>query len=160
MTLCTRACQVTLSSYISWSLPKLMPIELVMLYNHLILCFPLLLLPSIFPSIVVFSNELTLCISWPKYQSFNFRVSPSNEYSGFISFKIVWFDLLTVQGSLKSLLQLCSLTASMLWHSAFFLVQLSHAYLTTGKKKQNKTKKKNNSFDYTDLCGQSDVSAF
>ena len=135
VTLWTGACQVPLSSYISWSLPKLMPIELVMLYNHLILCFPLLHLPSIFPSIVVFSNELTLCISWPKYQSFNFRVSPSNEYSGFISFKIVWFDLLVVQGTLKSLLQHCSLTASMLWHSTFFFVQLSHAYLTTGKKK-------------------------
>ena len=129
----TGAGQVPLSSYISWSLPKLMSIELVMLYNHLILCCPLLHLPSIFPSIVVFSNESALCISWPKYQSFNFRVSPSNEYSGLISFRIDWFDLLAVQGTLKSLLQHCNLTASMLWHSAFFIVQLSHPYLTTGK---------------------------
>ena len=104
-----------------------------MLYNHLILCCPLLHLPSMFPSIVVFSNESTLCVSWPKYQSFNFRVSPSSEYSGLISFRIDWFDLLAVQGTLKSLLQHCSLTASVLWHSAFFIVQFSHPYLTTGK---------------------------
>ena len=99
--------------------------------NHLILCHPLLLLPSIFPSIRVFSNELALHIKWPKYWSFSFSISPSNEYSGLISFRIDWFDLLPVQGTVKSLLQLHSSKASILQHSAFFMVQLSHPYMTT-----------------------------
>ena len=101
--------------------------------NHLVLCHFLLLLPSIFPSIRVFSNESVLCIRWPKYQSFSFNISPSNEYLGLISFTIDWFDLLAVQGTLKSLLQHHSSKASILWHSAFFTVQLSHPYMTTGK---------------------------
>ena len=101
--------------------------------NHLILCHPLLLLPSIFPSIRVFSNELVLRIRWPKYWSFSFSISPSNEYSGLISFRIDWFDLLSVQGSLRSLLQHHSSKTSILQHSAFFIVQLSHPYMTTGK---------------------------
>ena len=108
-------------------------IESMMPPNHLILCYPLLLLPSIFPSIRVFSGELTLCIRWPKDWSFNFSISPSNEYSGFISFRIDCFHLLAVQGTLKSLLQHHSLKASILQHSAFFMVQLSHPYMTTGK---------------------------
>ena len=101
--------------------------------NHLILCHPLLLLPSIFPIIRVFSNESVLCLRWPKYWSFSFNVSPSNEYSGLISFRMDWFDLHTVQEILKSLLQHHSSKASILWHAAFFIVQLSHAYMTTGK---------------------------
>ena len=102
--------------------------------NHLILCHPLLLLPSIFPSIRVFSNELALGIRWPKYWSFSFSINPSNGYSGWIFFRIVWFDLLEVQGTLQSLLQHHSLKASVFfWHSAFFMVQLSHLYMTTGK---------------------------
>ena len=101
--------------------------------NHLILCRPLLLLPSIFPSIRVFSNESTLCIRWPKYWSFSINISPSKEYSGLISFRIDWLELLVVQGSLKSLLQHHSSKASILWCSAFFIVQLSHPYMTTGK---------------------------
>ena len=110
-----------------------MPIELVMPSNHLILCHPLLCLPSNFPSIRVFSNELVLCISWPKYWTFTFSISPFNEYSGLISFRADWLDLLAVQGTLKSLLQHYSSKASILWHSAFFMVQLSHPYMTTGK---------------------------
>ena len=101
--------------------------------NHLILCHPLLLLPSIFPNIRAFSNEPVLRISWPKYWSFSFRISPSNEYSGLSSFRIDWFDLLAVQGTLKHLLQHHSLKASILQFSAFFMVQLSHPYMTTGK---------------------------
>ena len=101
--------------------------------NHLILCHPHLLLPSIFPSIRVFSSESVLCIRWPKYWSFSFTISPSNEYSGLISFSIDWFDLPAVQGILKSLLQHHSSKASILWCSAFFIVQLSHPYMTTGK---------------------------
>ena len=101
--------------------------------NHLILCHPLLLLPSIFPSIRVFSNELALCIRWPKYWSFSFSISPSNEYSGLISFRIEWFDLFEVQRTLKSLLQHHSSKASILRHSAVFIVQLSHPYITTRK---------------------------
>ena len=101
--------------------------------NHLILCHPLLLLPSIFPSIGVFSNESVLCIRWPKYWSFGFSISPSNEYPELISFRMDWLDLLAVQGTLQSLLQHYSLKASILWHSAFFMVQLSHPYMTTAK---------------------------
>ena len=110
-----------------------MSIESVMPSNHLILCRPLLLLPSIFPSIRVFSNESALHISWPKYWSFSFSINPSNEYSGLISFRMDWFDLLAVHGTLKSLLQHYSSKASILWHSAFFIVQLSQPYMTTGK---------------------------
>ena len=118
---------------ISLSLLKLMSIESVMPSNHLILCHPLLLLPSILPSIRTFSNESALPIRWPKYWSFSFSISPSNEYSGSISFRIDWFDLLAVQGTLKSLLQYHSSKASVLLHSAFFIVQLSHSYMATGK---------------------------
>ena len=110
-----------------------MSIESVMPSNHLILCYPLSLPPSVFSRIRVFSNELALRIAWPKYWSFNFSISPSKEYSGLISFRIDWFDLLAVQGTLKSLLQHHSSKASILWHSAFFTVQLSHPHLTTGK---------------------------
>ena len=110
-----------------------MSIELVMPSNHLILCHPLLLLSSIFPSIRVFSNESALHIRWPKYWSFSFSISPSNEHSWLISFRIDWFDLLAIQGILKSLLQHHSSKASILWHSAFFMVQLSHLYMTTRK---------------------------
>ena len=106
---------------------------LVMPSNHLILCCPLLLLPSIFLSIRIFSNQLALCIPWPKYSSFSFSTSPSNESSGLISFRIAWFALLAVQGTLKSLLQHHSSKASILWHSTFFISQLSHPSMTTGK---------------------------
>ena len=131
-TLWTATHQTSLSFTISWSLLKLMSIELVMPSNHPFLCCPLLHLPSIFPSIRVFSNELALCIRWPKYWSW-FSISPSNEYLGLISFMIDWFDLLAVLGTLKSLLQHHSLKASILWHSAFFIVQLSHPYMTMRK---------------------------
>ena len=117
----------------SQSLLKLMSIESVMPPNHLILCCPLLLLPSIFPSIRVFSNESALRIRWPKYWSFSFNISPSHEYSGLISFRMDWLDLLTVQGNLNSLLQHHNSKASILQCSAFFIVQLSHPYMTTGK---------------------------
>ena len=117
----------------SRSLPKLMSVELVMPSNHLILCHPLLPPPSIFPSIRVCSNESALHISWPKYWSFSFNISPSNEHLGLISFRMDWLDLLAVQGTLKSLLQHHSSKASILRCSAFFIVQLSHSYLTTGK---------------------------
>ena len=127
------ACQAPLSSIISQSLLKFMYIELVMLSSHLILCHTLLLLPSILPSIRVFSNESSLHIRWPKCCSLNFSISPSSEYSGLISFRIDWFDLLAVQGTLKSLLQHHSLKASILWHSAFLMDQLSDLYMTTGK---------------------------
>ena len=112
-----------------------MSIKLVMPSNHLILCHPLLLPISIFPSIRGFSNESVLRIRWPKYWSFSFSISPSNEYSGLISFRIDWLDLLAVQGTLESLLQHHSSKASILWHSAFFIVQLSHPYMNTGKTK-------------------------
>ena len=125
--------QASLSFTIPWSLLKLMSIELVMPSNYLILCCPLLLLPSIFPSIRVFSNESALRIRCPKYWNFSFSNSPSNEYSGLISFRINQFDLLAVQGTLKSLLQHHSLKASVLQCSALFVVQLSHPYMTTGK---------------------------
>ena len=127
------ACQASLSITNSWSSSRLMPIESVLPSNHLILCHPLLLLPSIFPSIRVFSNESVLHIMWPKYWSFRFSISSSNEYSGLISFKIDWLNLLAVQGTPKSLLQHHSSKASILWCSTFFIVQLSHPYLTIGK---------------------------
>ena len=133
MTPWTAACQASLSNTNSQSLLKLMSIEWVMPSNHLILCCPLHLLPSIFPRIRVFSNESALHIRWPKYWNFSFSISPPNEYSGLISFRLDWWDLLAVQWTLKSLLQHHSSKASILWHSAFFLVQLSHPYMTTGK---------------------------
>ena len=108
-------------------------IDSVMPSNHLVLCHPLLLLPSISPRIRVFSNESALCLRWPKYWSFSFSISPFNVYSGLISFRIDWFDLLAVQGTLSSLLQHHNSKASVLWYSAFFMVQLSHPYMTTGK---------------------------
>ena len=129
----TAAHQASLSITNSWSLIKLMSIELVMWSNHLILCCPLLLLPSVFPSIRAFSKELVLHNRWPKYWSFSFSISPSNEYSGLISFRMDWLVLLAVQGTLKSLLQHHSSKASILQCSAFFRVQLSHPYMTTGK---------------------------
>ena len=124
----TVAHQASLSFAISWSLLKLMSIESVIRSNHLILCHPLLLLSSIFPSIRVFSNESVLRIRWPNYWSFSFSISPSNEYSGLISFRIDWLNLFAVQGILKSLLQHHGSKASILWCSAFFMVQLSHPY--------------------------------
>ena len=129
----TTARQASLSITNSWSLLKPMSIESVMPSNHLILCHPLLLLPPIFPSIRVFSNESVLRIRWPKYWSFSFNISPSNERSGLISFMMDWLDLLAVQGTLKSLLQHHSSKASILWCSTFFMVQLSHPYMTIGK---------------------------
>ena len=129
----TAAHQASLSLTISWSLLKLMSIESVMPSNHLILCCPLLLLPSIFPSIRVFSNESALRMRWPKYWSFSFNISRSNEHSGLISFRMDWLDLLAVQVTLKSLLQHHSSKASILQCSAFLIVQLSHPYMTTGK---------------------------
>ena len=130
----TAALQASLSITNSRSLLKLRS-KSVMPSNHLIFCCPLLLLPSIFPSIRVFTNELVLPIRWPKYWSFSFSISHSNEYSGLISFRMVWLDLLAVQGTLKSLLQHPSTKASILQHSAFFMVQLSHPYMTTRKTK-------------------------
>ena len=124
----TAACQASLSINNSWSLLKLMFIELVMPSSHLILCCPLLLPPSIFPSIRVFYHESVLSIRWPKFWSFSFSIRLSNEYSGLISFRSNWFDLLAVQGTLKSLLQHHSSKASILWHSTFFTAQLSHPY--------------------------------
>ena len=145
----TAALQASLSITNSWSLLKLMSIELVMPSNHLLLCHPLLL-PSIFPSIRVFINESALRIRWPKYWSFSFSISPSV----LISFRTDWFDLLAVQGTLKSLFHnsLHNSKAAILWHSAFFMVQLLYPQVTTEKKKH--------SFDYMDLCWQSDISAF
>ena len=150
MTPWTAAYQASLSFTISQCLLKLMSIESVMTSNHLIFCHPLLLLPSIFPSIRVFSSESVLCIRWPKYWSFSFNKSPSNEYSGLISFKIDWLDLLAVQGTLNSLLQHRSLKASILWRSAFFMVQLSHLYDYW----------KDPCLDSMDLCQQNDVIVF
>ena len=135
--------QASLSFTNPWSLLKLMSIELVMPSNHLTLCRPLLLLPSIFPSIRVFSSELALPIRWPKYWSFSVNISPSKEHPGLIFFKMDWLDLLAVQGTLKSLLQHHSSEVSVLWCLAFFIIQLSHPYMTTGKK---------HSFDWMDLC--------
>ena len=128
----TAAHQASLSITNSWILLKLVSIESVIPSSHLILCRPLLL-PSIFPSIRIFSNESALHIRWPKYWSFSFNISPSNEYSGLISFRMDWLDLLVVQGTLKSLLQYDSSKASILWCSAFFIFHLSHPYMTTGK---------------------------
>ena len=135
------ACQVSLSFTNSWSLPKLMSIESVMLSNHLILCGPLLLLPSTFLSIGVFSNESAPHIRWPKYWSFSFNTSPSSEHPELVYFRMGWLDLIALQGTLKSFLQHHSSKASILWCSAFFIVQLSHPYMT-------------------DLCWQSNVSVF
>ena len=143
LTLCNPMDQVSLSITNSWSLLTLTSIESVMPPNHLILCHPLLLLPSIFPSIRVFSKESVLHIRWPEYQSFSFSISPSFEYSGLISCRMDWLDLLTVQGTLKSLLQHHSLKASLLWHSAFFMVQLLNPH--------------DHSFDQMDLCQQSSL---
>ena len=127
------ALQASLSFTISWSLLKFITIESVMTSNHLILYHPLLLLPSIFPSIRVFSDESALHISWPKYWSFSFNISPSNEHPGLICFKMHCLDLLGVRGTLKSLLQHHSSKASIIWCSVFFIVQLSHPYMTTGE---------------------------
>ena len=129
----TAAHQASLSITNSWSLLKVISIEPVMPSNHLILCYPLLLSPSIFPSIRVFSKESVLHIRWPKCWSFSFNISSSNEYSGLISFRMDMLDLLAVQGTLKSLLQRHSSKASILWRSAFFIIQLSHPYMNTGK---------------------------
>ena len=127
----TAACQASLSITNSWSPLKPMSIELVMPSNHLILCHPLFLQPSISPSIGVFSNESVLCITWPKYWSFSFNIIPSKEHPGLISFRMDWMDLLAVQETLKSLLQHHSSKASVLQRSAFFILQLSHPYMTT-----------------------------
>ena len=129
----TAACQSSLSITNSWSLPKLMSIESVLQSNHLILCCPLLFLPSVFPSIRVFSNESTLHIRWPKYWSCSFKISPIYDHPGLISFRMDTLDLLAVQGTLNSLLQHHSSKASILLHSAFFIVQLSYPYMTTRK---------------------------
>ena len=129
----TAVCQASLSITNYWSLLKLMSIQSVMPSNHLILCCPLLLLPSIIASIRVFSNESVLHIRWPKYWSFSFSISPSNEYSGLISFRMDWLDILAIQGTLKSLLQHHSSKAPVLQCSTFFLVQLSHPYMASGK---------------------------
>ena len=147
----TAACRASLSTTNSQSLLKLMSIKLVMPLNHLILYRPLLLPPSIFPSIRVFSNESVLCIRWPKYWSFSFSISPSNEYSGLISFRIDWFDLFAVQGTLKSFFQHHSSKTSIFQHPAFFIVQISHPYMTTGKAI---------TLTKTNLCWQSNVSPF
>ena len=129
----TEACQASLSITNFWSLLKLMSIESVMPSNPLILCHTILLLPSTFPSVRVFSNESALCIRWPKYWSFSFNISPSNEHPGLISFRMNWLDPLAVQGTLKNPLQHHSSKASVLLRSAFFIVQLSHPYMTIGK---------------------------
>ena len=129
----TGALQASLSITNSQSLLNLMSLESMMPSNHLILCCPVLLLPSIFPSIKLFSNESVPRTRWPKFQSFSFSISPPNEYSGVISFRIHWFELLAVHGTINNLLQHHTSKASILWHSAFFTVQLSHPYMTTGK---------------------------
>ena len=133
MTPWTAAHQASLYIANSRSLPKLMSIESVMRFNYVIICHPFLLLPSIFPSIRVFSSESALCIRWPKYWSFSFNINPANEHPGLITFRMDWLDLLAVQGTLKSLCQQHSSKALILWCSGFFIVQLSHPYMTTGK---------------------------
>ena len=143
--------QASLSFSISWSLLKLMSIELMISFNHLILCHLLLFLPFNFPSIRDFSNKSARRIRWPKYWTLNFSISPSNEYLRLISFRINWFDIFAVQGRLKSLLQHHNSKASILQCSAFFMVQLSHSHMTTGK---------THCFDYMNFCWQSDVSSF
>ena len=148
-TLWTAACQASLSITNSWSLLKLMPIELVMPSSHLILCCPLLLLPPTPPRIRVFSNESSLHMRWPKYWSFSFSISPSNEHPGLIAFRMDWLDFLTAQGTLESLLWHHGSKASILRYSAFFTIQLSHPYMTTGK-----------TITLMDLCWQSNVSLF
>ena len=150
MTPRTIACQAPLSITNSRNLLKLMSTELMMPSNHLILCQPLLLPPSIFPSLRVFSNESVLRIRWPKYWSFSLSMSPSSEYSGLISFRMDWLDRLAVQGTLKNLLQHHSSKASILLHSAFFIVQLSHPYMFTGK---------TIALTQTELCWKSNISA-
>ena len=150
MTPWTATHQASLSFTISWSLLKFISIESVMPSSHLILCHPLLLLPSVFPSIRIFFNESALRNRWPKYWSFSLSISPSNKYSGLISFRIDWFDLLAVQGTLKSLLQQHDSKVSVPLCSAFFIVQLSHLYDNW----------QNHSFEYTDLCQQCEVSVF
>ena len=150
MTLWTAACQASLSFTISWSLLKLMSIESVMPSNHLIPCHPLLL-PSVFPCIRVFSNESILHIMWPKYWSFSFSISPSNEYLGLISFRSDWLDLLALQGTLKSLLEYYSSKESVLQDSDFFIVQLSPMFMTTGGTL---------ALLYRHFCRQSNVSVF
>ena len=147
----TAARQASLPITNSQSVLKLMSIKSVIPSNHLILCHPLLLLPSIFPSIRVFSNESALHIKWPKHWTFRFSISPSNEYSGLISLRMDWLDLLAIQGTLKSLLQHHSSKASILWCSTFLIVQLSHPYMTTGK---------TIALTLQNLCQQSGVSAF
>ena len=147
------ACQAPPSLTVSWSSPKFMSIESMRPSSHLILCRPLPLLPSIFPSIRIFSNESAFRIKRPKYWNFNFRISPFDEFSGLISFRIYLFDFLAVQETLKSLLQHCSSTASILWCSTFFMVQLSHPCMTIGKKNEQ-------NFDRRYLCLQSNVSPF
>ena len=142
---------ISLSTTNSWSLLKLMSIESVVPSNHLILCRPLLLLPPIPPNMRVFYNESTLSMRWPKYWSFSFSIIPSKEHQGLISFRMDWLDLLAAQGTLKSLLQHHSSKVSILWRSAFFTVQLSHPYMTTGK---------TITLTKTYLCWQSNVSAF
>ena len=151
VTLWIAACQASLSITNSQSSHKPMSIKSVMPSSHLILCRPLLLLPSVFPSFRVFYSKSALCIRWPEYWSFSFSISPSNEDSGLISFRMDWLDLLAAQGTLNSLLQHYSWKVSVLRCSVFFMVQLSHLYITTGK---------NHGFDYMDLCQQRDVSAF
>ena len=148
----TAACLVYLSFTISQSLLKLMSIELVMPSNHFVLCHPLLFLPVIFLSIRVFFNKLAVCIRWPEYWSFSLSINPSNGYSGLISFRIDWFNLVAVQETLKSLLKHHSSKASILRCSAFFMDQLSHPYMNDYRK--------NHTFDYMNLCQQSNVSAF
>ena len=147
----TAARQAFLSITNSWSLLKLMPIKSLIPPNHLNLCCPLLLLPSVFPSIRAFSNESVLHIRWSKYWRFSFSISPSNECSGLISFRMDYLDLLSVQGTLKSLLQHHSSKASILWHSAFFIVQLSYPFMTTGK---------TIALTRQTFCRQSTISAF
>ena len=151
MTPWTAVRQASLSITSSRTLHRLMSIESVMLLNHLILCCPILLLPSVFPSIRVFSNESVLHIRWPNYWSFSFSISPSNEYSRLVPFRMGWFDLLAVQGTHNSLLHHHNSKASILWHSAFFIVQTLTSIYDYWK---------NHSFDQMDLCRQSNVSAF